>query len=165
MGEWRGRFFYQHYLAQRREHDKLSALDDVTFVRSRSTLRSEFLPRRSAVLRKIHALVKAHGGRVYFLTQPHAYREDYKPFREDLRLFPVVSGKRANRAQAAGLMFELNEHTRRMARELRATLIDVDQCIHFDNPSLLFYDSVHYSVEGSRAVAKCVQQGLDAPPP
>lgn len=160
--EWQGRSFYPIYLAQRRAQDILPPLDEAGFVRTLNQLRGGFLPRRDTALRNLHELVTSHAGRLYLLTQPHAFRENYRPYNDDLRLYPVVDGKRTNLAQAARLMSVLNEQTRRLARELNLPLIDIDACLANRDPGPLFYDSVHYSVDGSRAVAECIQGELDA---
>lgn len=152
----RGRSFYAHYLMQRRQQDKLEAIQPAEFEALLKRFREQFLPARQAVYLAWHKLAATHGLTLVFLTQPHAYRENITPYQEDLRLYPVAGGKRLNLAQAAQLMAELNTQTREIAQLNGSRLIDTAACFEALPANGLFYDSVHYTLRGSQQFASCV---------
>jgi hypothetical protein len=104
----RGRTFYAHHLLQRQQQDKMETIRNAEFATLLQTFREQFLPTRKAVYSAWQKLAVQNGLQLVFLTQPHAYLEDFKPYQDDLRLFPVVGGKKLNLIQVALLMDEIN---------------------------------------------------------
>jgi hypothetical protein len=123
-----------------------------------------FLPRRKKVYFEIFRYLEANNISLIFLTQPHAYRKDFKPRDEDLRLFPTFENKKMTLEQSSKLMDIINNHTLDLAQTMETPYIDVAACFSLLNPSPLFYDSVHYTLSGSRHFAKCVNQSLPVKP-
>jgi hypothetical protein len=123
-------------------------------------IHSNFLPRRKKVYFEIFRYLAANNISLIFLTQPHAYRKDFKPRGEDLRLFPTFKNKKMTLEQSSELMDIINGHTLDLARAMEVPYIDVAACFSLLNPDPLFYDSVHYTLAGSRHFAKCVNQFL-----
>jgi hypothetical protein len=62
--------------------------------------------------------------------------------------------------QAARVMEILNDQNRELARALNRQLIDTESCFSSLDPGPLFYDSIHYTVRGSRQFAECVNNFL-----
>jgi hypothetical protein len=152
--------FYETYLSFRKTQDTLEQLTQDEFNSFLRSFRLNFLPKRIAVYSEIDSLANRHGVNLIFLTQPNSYRKDFRPFHDDLRLFPVYNKKKMTLEQAALVMKILNNQNRKLARALNRQLIDVEACFSSLDPSPLFYDSIHYTVRGSRQFAECVNNIL-----
>jgi len=155
-----GRSFYSSYYTQRVNQEGLENLSTAEFNSVLKTFREQFLPAREDVYKALGKLATKNKIEIIFLTQPHAYREDYRPFQNDLRLFPVFEGKKLNLQQTAVLLAELNSQTKQLADIFGHKKIDAATCFDKRPPSELFYDSVHYTLEGSQQFAKCVNESL-----
>ena len=129
----------------------LTGYRNAEFATLLQTFREQFLPARKAVYSAWRKLAVQNNLQLVFLTQPHAYREDFQPYQDDLRLFPVVGSKKLNLIQAALLMDEINAQTREIAQGHK--LIDTAACFAAFTSTGLFYDSVHYTLRGSRQSA------------
>jgi hypothetical protein len=152
--------FYETYLSFRKIQDTFEQLTQDEFNLFLRIFRLNFLPKRTAVYSEIDSLANRHGVNLIFLTQPNSYRKDFRPFHDDLRLFPVYKNKKMTLEQAALVMKILNNQNRELARALNRQLIDVEACFSSLDPSPLFYDSLHYTVSGSRQFAECVNNIL-----
>ncbi len=161
MGILKGHEAYGIYLGQRKTQDKLQWLGPEEFSSFKREFTHDFLPARADVYSTINNLLKNHGVEFIILTQPNNYREDYVPYREDLRLFPIVAGKKMSMEQTAGIFKILNDQNRELARRFNRRMIDVEACFAKLNPSPLFYDSVHYTEQGSLLTANCINAQLD----
>ena len=153
-----GRSFYSSYYTQRVNQEHLDNLSTAEFNSVLKTFREQFLPAREDVYKSLGKLATKNKIEITFLTQPHAYREDYIPFQNDLRLFPVFEGKKLNLQQTAVLLDELNSQTKQLADIFGHKKIDAANCFDKLPPSELFYDSVHYTHEGSKQFARCVNE-------
>ncbi len=151
-----GRRFYQSYVDGREAQQKLPPLPRRDFDAWLPKLRAKLLPARQKVYQAMDALARHHGVAMVLLTQPHAYRTHYQPYRRDLRLVPVVDGKRLTIEQAAAAMALINEQTRSLARSLGDSIVDLATCLDPLDAGKMFYDSVHYTPQGSHAVARCI---------
>jgi hypothetical protein len=158
IGELRN--FYKTYLSFRKTQDTLGQLTQDEFASFLRNLRLNFLPKRISVYTEIDSFAKRHGVNLIFLTQPNSYREDFRAFHHDLRLFPVYNNKKMTLEQAARVMEILNDQNRELARALNRQLIDTEACFSSLDPGPLFYDSIHYTVRGSRQFAECVNNFL-----
>jgi hypothetical protein len=154
------RKFYETYLSFRKTQDTLEQLPQDEFNSFLRSFRLNFLPKRAAVYTEIDSFAKRHGLNLIFLTQPNSYRMDFRAFHDDLRLFPVYNNKKMTLEQAARVMKILNDQNRELARVLNRHLIDTEACFSPFDPSPLFYDSIHYTVRGSRQFAECVNNFL-----
>ncbi len=161
QGELGGRVILPTSLHNRDAQMRLPTLGDDAFVRFREALEQDFLPMRTTVFLKIAAFAQAKELRIAILSQPNAYRVDYRPFDHDLRLYPLVDGKKMTLDQAAETMTIINRHSLLVAQHHGWDAADVAGCFSRHDPSNLFYDSVHLTPEGCRALADCVADELD----
>jgi UDP-N-acetylenolpyruvoylglucosamine reductase len=117
-----------------------------------------FFKNREKVFAELIDFCRKKGLKLYLLTQPDSFREDYSPSMQDLRLFFLINGKRASLRQSAQLMEMVNNHTRSVARKYGVTLIDVEASfLKSADMSQLFYDSFHYTKKGSIYLANCLR--------
>jgi hypothetical protein len=156
-----GREFFTSYSAQKKAQDALLFLTDSEADDLFTNLRTRYLPKRSKVIEAYSMLAAKHDLPLYFIGQPHAYVEDYKPYRADLRLMPVIGNKKMTIAQAARFLSAINEHTRKASQGLGHSYIGVDRCFAANGIDGLFYDSVHYTLKGSQRFATCVNLHLE----
>lgn len=154
--EVRGRSIFDAYLANRNSQAHLPTLDEASFRGFRHGLRTRLLPARARVFGRIADVAGSVGARVVICSQPHAYRSDYRPFHDDLRLFPVVKGKRLSTSQAAEVMGILNRQNMAVAEQHGWRAVDAAAVFAVEDPSPLFYDSVHFTPSGSRLFAEVV---------
>ena len=115
-----------------------------------------FLPKKWSVLNEYHRYTKENKLNLTLLTQPHAYSANFQTKYTDLRLYPVFNGKKMTDNQSTQLMDLLNNQTRQFAAEHNLTLIDVEACLKKDSLDKIFYDAVHYTLEGSKAFSGCI---------
>jgi hypothetical protein len=120
------------------------------------------LPARAEVFHAIARLAAQHGADLVLMTQPHAMRPDYQPYRVERRMRRSLGAQFMTHEQHALLLDLINQHTRDVAARLEAPLIDLALCFDELDPTPLFYDGVHYTPQGSRAASKCVNE--DMPP-
>ena len=160
LNNFSGRSFYERYHKNRKVQEQLEHLNQEEFDVLLKDLKDNFLPMREKVYSEIYNFSKEHKLQLIFLTQPHAYREDFKPIEQDLRLFPVFRNKKMTLKQSAIVMDILNNQNRKFAQVFGQTLIDVDTCFSKMPSGELFYDSVHYSLNGSIQFASCVNKYL-----
>ena len=144
------------YVAQRRSRDAMSSLDNETFRQLKNQLISEFLPQRFAVLEKIYETAESLGIKLVMLTQPHAFIEDYTPPIQDLRVTPVWQGSKLTLHQTSALIDLINTQTKMSAQARGVMVIDLANCLATHEVGPLLFDSVHYSLKGSRIVAECI---------
>jgi hypothetical protein len=156
----RGRRIFDAYLANREAQADLPKLGEPGFRKFRTAVREEFLPARRRVYSRLAAFVRERGIEVVMCTQPHAYRPDFRPFDTDLRLFPVVDGRRLSPGQAAAVVATLNRQNVALAARHGWRLADAADRFASLDPSPLFYDAVHLTPEGSRLFADCVSEAL-----
>ncbi|MCH9692885.1 MAG: hypothetical protein K0U72_00080 [Gammaproteobacteria bacterium] len=116
-----------------------------------------FLSNRSATFRQIASFTEDRNIALVMLTQPHAYELKPHEYDEDFRTNFQIAGKRTSLEQSAKLMRLINIHTREIAAAANLQVIDVDHCLRRQRvrPNQ-FYDSVHYTEAGSKAVAACI---------
>lgn len=156
----RGRAFYSSYLKQVKEQAALQVVSDKEFDVFLKELREDFLPKRMEVYQRIRDFASGPKSlSVTYLTQPHAFDEDFTPYADDLRLYPVYKGKKMTLLQASMAMDVINAHTREAASLFGHKVIDVEACFRGKPLGGLFYDSVHYTLKGSRQFAQCVDNG------
>ena len=144
------------YVAQRRSRDAMSSLDNESFLLLKNQLIDEFLPKRLAVLEKIYEVAEKLDIRLIMLTQPHAFIDDYTPPIQDLRVTPVWQGAKLTLQQTSVLIELINAQTKMSAQESGVKVIDLAKCIGAREVGPLLFDSVHYSLKGSRTVAECI---------
>ncbi|MAJ59383.1 MAG: hypothetical protein CBC48_05050 [bacterium TMED88] len=118
------------------------------------------LPARREAIEAIHQLAVANGAELVLLTQPHAMRPDYEPYSVERRMMRTFRSQWMAHQDDAMLLGIMNDHTRQVANDLGLPLVDVDRCFESLNPTPLFYDGVHYTPQGSVAVAVCVNKSL-----
>ncbi len=110
---------------------------------------------------KMAAEAEKHGASLIVLTQPHAFRGNYRPYHgNDLRVFPVIHGQRTNKAQAEELMDRFNDITLEVAKSLHLHTIDTAACFRQVDVSALLYDTVHFTEQGSLFLANCIRQRM-----
>ncbi len=156
-GELFGRVHLDASLHQRREQERLPLLSASDFVELKTILRGQALPKRGLVFAALAELAASYAFELVLLTQPHAFDARYRPMGADLRQHPLWQGKRADLGQAALLMDLINQHTRDSAARLGLELRDLAKCIAELDPSPLFFDAVHFTPAGCRAVADCLR--------
>ena len=110
------------------------------------------MPARDEVFDAIASLAAKHGAELVLMTQPHAMRPDYQPSLVERRMRRNLGDQFMSHAQHALLLDLLNQHTRDAAARLQAPLIDLAQCFEPLDPTPLFYDGVHYTLEGGGKV-------------
>lgn len=118
------------------------------------------LPVREEVFVAMRDLARGYGAELFLMTQPHAMRPDYQPYRVERRMRRFLGSQFMTHEQHAGLLGLMNDHTREVAERLGTGLIDVAACFRALDPTPLFYDGVHYTHAGSKAVARCVNEEL-----
>jgi hypothetical protein len=120
-----------------------------------------FFKNREKVFAELIDFCSKKGLKLYLLTQPHSFREDYASSTHDLRLFFLINKKRISLRQSAHLMEMVNNHTRSVARKYGVDLIDVEMCFQkAADISQLFYDSFHYTKKGSIYFVNCLKTSL-----
>lgn len=158
--ELRGRTIFDAYLANREAQAGLPVLGEAGFRRFNRRLREELLPHRAVVLERFADAAEEHGLEVVACSQPHAYRTDFDAFAADLRLYPVVNGRRMSMEQTAAAMAAINRQSLAIAARLGWRAVDAATCMAGEDPDPLFYDSVHLTPAGSRMFADCVAAAL-----
>jgi lysophospholipase L1-like esterase len=121
--------------------------------------RERFLaPYRSRLLEIVHACRKA-GIEPVFVTQPALYGpavDDATGI--DLGTIVVDIDERTNGTLAWQVLELYNDVTRETARDARVAVVDLAR--RLPKSSRLFYDFVHFTAEGSEAVAAIVSEAL-----
>jgi hypothetical protein len=158
--ELRGRTIFDSYLANRAAQAGLPVLGEAGFRRFDRQLREELLPQRAVVLERLAAAAAECGLEVAACSQPHAFRADFDSFEADLRLYPVVNGRRMTIEQAAAVMAAINRQSMEIAARFGWLAVDTAACIAGEDPDPLFYDSVHLTPVGSRVFADCLATAL-----
>ena len=146
------------YVAQRRSRDVMSSLDNQSFQQLKNQLIDEFLPKRLAVLEKIYEVAERLDISLIMLTQPHAFIDDYTPPIQDLRVTPIWQGAKLTLQQTSVLIELINVQTKISAQERGVKFIDLAKCIGTNEVGPLLFDSVHYTLKGSRTVAECINR-------
>ncbi len=162
VNNFSGRVFYEAAYKNRKNQEQVDSLTYEEFNVFLENLKNQFLPMRKNVYLEINRFIKEHKLALIFLTQPHAYRKEFQPMGKgnDLRIFPIVQNKKMTLKQSSIVMDIINNQTREIAQLLDQKLIDVEVCFSKLPLGQLFYDSMHYSLNGSRQFAKCVNQYL-----
>ncbi len=115
-------------------------------------------------LRSMHAIAKARGVRLIFMTQPTLWRADLPPALENLLWFGGVGDFQRLPGQpyysAAALRGGLQRYNRAMLDVCRAEAIDCVDLATIDQDTSLFYDDVHFNEAGARAVAGVLSRHL-----
>lgn len=155
-----GRSFYASYYSERLNQEQMENISQAEFRNILKIYREQFLPARADVYKALSQLATNNNIKIILLTQPHAYREAYTAFLNDLRLYPVYKGKKLNLKQTALLLNEMNVQTKELAELFGYKNVDTAKCFNKLSPSKLFYDSVHYTLEGSQQFARCVNESL-----
>ncbi len=155
----KGRPFYTPLAKQAAAQAGQAPLSDSGFAGLTQRLRKELLPAREKIYRQLAELCDRAGLDLVLLTQPHAFAADYRPPGPDLRVFPSYHGKLLNTAQTSFVMDLINNQTRSLAAQLDLRLLDADACFTAGNTDLWFFDSVHYTPEGAKQFATCINQG------
>lgn len=159
--ELRGRRIFDAYLANHQVQAGLPELEETGFRKFRALLREDLLPARRRVYSRLAAFASEREIEVVMCTQPHAYRPDFRPFDTDLRLCPVVDGRRLTLEQSATVMDMINRQNASLAARHGWQLADAAARFAALDPSPLFYDAVHLTPEGSRLFADCVAEALE----
>ena len=154
------RLIIEPSVALKEARDNMSILEDVEFQKLKSEFVNEFLPKRLSVYEQISRTSSRLRVKLILLSQPHAFVKDYTPPIQDLRVTPVWSGRRLTITQTSELMDLLNEQTLNFAQENSIKSIDLAKCIGSQEVGPLLYDSVHYSMQGSKAVAECINSEM-----
>lgn len=120
-----------------------------------------FLKNREETIKKIVDLCKEKDIQLYFITQPHSYVDEYVPYKYDLREYYMINNKITSSDKSAGLMAMINSHTRKIANKFHINLIDGEGCFgESHDVSSFFYDSLHYTKDGSQHLADCILKYL-----
>lgn len=123
------------------------------------------LATRAYVFEQIMNLARSYRVPVTYITQPNALRTDYEPFAgRDLREYPIIDERNTTLEQADELLEMINQQTRDLAKLHGASLIDASREFRNFDPSDLFYDSVHYTEQGSRKLAEVINKSLGSAP-
>ncbi len=155
------RVIVEAYLAQIAAYEQFPDLPPQRFAELRQSFVEEFLPQRFAVLKAIHDKANQLGIEIALLSQAHAYRENYTPPVQDLRVTPIWQNAKLTLMQTAELIDLLNRQTLTFAETHNIEAIDLAACIARLDIGPLLFDSVHYTLDGSAAVAECVNEDLD----
>lgn len=158
LASFKGRDFFTGSLNRKKEQDIIGSLSEQEFEGFKNNFIKNFLPKKWTILKEYYRYTKQHKLKLTLLTQPHAYSLNYQATNTDLRLYPIFDGKKMTNNQSIQIMDLLNNQTRQFATEHDLTLIDVEMCLKSHSPSKIFYDAVHYTLEGSRAFSRCVNQ-------
>ncbi len=148
------------YLAQRNSRDMISVLEDEPFKELRNEFIDTFLPKRLIVLEKILETSRNLEVKLIMLTQPHAYTDTYEPPVQDLRITPIWNGSKLSMLQTAELLELVNNQTKTFSQRNSVIVFDLARCLAEQETGHLFFDSVHYSLEGSREVADCINRDV-----
>ncbi|OGX46700.1 MAG: hypothetical protein A3G38_02915 [Omnitrophica WOR_2 bacterium RIFCSPLOWO2_12_FULL_51_8] len=144
-----------------RSNRKLPLLEETEYS---EWLQKNKAPMREALFSIYQAMgnvAKEHGIPLVVLTQPHSYRNDYQPYRDnDLRVFPVIDGQRLGVEQSRSLMAVSNQILLEVAGELEIPVIDAASCFDLTDVSPLIYDAWHFTEKGSAHFAQCVNREL-----
>jgi lysophospholipase L1-like esterase len=121
--------------------------------------RERFLaPYRSRLLEIVHAC-RGAGIEPVFVTQPALYGPAVDDAtRIDLGTIVVDIDERTNGSLAWQVLELYNDVTRETARDARVVLVDLAR--RLPKSSRLFYDFIHFTAEGSEAVAAIVSEAL-----
>lgn len=160
--QYAGRDFYSGAILSREKQKRLDYLPDSDYEFFLREFSEQFLPKREEILEDYYRYTSENNINLIFLTQPHAFGRKFPAHTMDLRLYPVVDGKKMTGEQAAAVMDLLNNQTRTFSKTHNLTLIDVESCLEKNAPHEMFYDSVHYTLEGSKAFSECVNEALVA---
>ena len=98
--------------------------------------------------------------KIIILSQPTSYYKNFKAYEYDLRIKPIIDGKTLTFDQAYTLFRFYNELTKEVAQSVDLNFIDISKCFDKENTSDLFYDAFHFTVEGSKYFAKCLNKSL-----
>ncbi|OGQ40731.1 MAG: hypothetical protein A3I69_02755 [Deltaproteobacteria bacterium RIFCSPLOWO2_02_FULL_40_36] len=150
--------FYKSQVENNLKHPPMF-MDDLqkTWMEKRDLFHKKLLEINS----KIKNLALSHHSQVILLTQPHSFFEDYVPSNKlDLRVTPIVDGKRLGILEAGWLMNEFNKLTIQVAKELNIIFLDTAECMAKQNSSNLFYDAVHLTETGAKVFAQCINEEL-----
>ena len=98
--------------------------------------------------------------KIIILTQPNSYYKNFKAYQYDLRAKPIINGKVLTIEQAYNLTRFYNELTKEVAQSVNLSFIDINKCFDKKNTSDLFYDASHFTIEGSKYFAKCLNKSL-----
>ena len=89
----------------------------------------------------------------YANSTPCLHRGLYPPI-QDLRVTPVWQGSSVD--QTSVLIDLINTQTKMFAQARGVMVIDLANCLATHEVGPLLFDSVHYSLKGSRIVAECI---------
>jgi len=147
-------YLYEKEVEKQKTLTPISKEEFKRFFKSESL--KKFLKNREDTYLKFINFCKTKNMQVVLLTQPHSYREDYRPFNNDLRLYFKIKNKLTDLSQSQKLMDLINNHTRKIAKKYQVPLIDVDKFFENIDVSSLFYDSFHYTPEGCKVIGNYV---------
>lgn len=166
FGAWTARDFYLRLREKSRIGREEAPLSAESLERFQKGPFQEFLQAREKIFLELRVLVEARGVALVLMTQPNSFREDYHPFGGvDLRDTPELRGGFASYAQTGQLLRKINEQTRQWSRVQGLGLVDLESAFQRENPSPLFYDSVHFTTQGSKKVAESIRQTRLDPKP
>jgi lysophospholipase L1-like esterase len=131
-------------------------LDDATIAQTVEKARASLAGYRSR-LREIVRVARDHDITAIFVTQPALFGDATDPA-TGVNLATVQVNGRGNGHLEWRLLEEVNDVTRDVARDNRLLLIDLARQLPKD--SRYFYDFLHFTNEGSRAVGRIVAAAL-----
>lgn len=150
--------FYE-FLAARNKRNPV--LEDADFEDWKERNRNPIRKTLTKILAEMKSASRPSETKMILLTQPHSYRSDYRPYRNrDLRVFPLIGGKRLSLDQSREAMALWNEATVEAGRELGIPTADVAACFDRADVSDLIYDAWHFTQKGSDYFAQCLKQEL-----
>ena len=154
--------YYAFYLYEARRSLAYPPMSNAAFQNFLGTFEETLYPKLKNLYQRMALKAELFDAQVIILTQPHAYKADYTPYREDLRSYPVVNGRRMTLRQSEKLMDSYKNLLFDIAQELNHPLVDVANCFEKVNVGDLLYDSVHLTERGSRYFADCVNGPLES---
>jgi len=152
--------YFLFYKADTERRNKLAIHKDFflsEFIRLNKKKMFNSLQSKLIEMKKIS---QSNNFKIIILTQPNSYYKNFKAYQYDLRTKPIINGKALTIEQAYNLSRFYNELTKEVAQSVNLSFIDINKCFDKKNTSGLFYDSFHFTIEGSKYFAKCLNKSL-----
>lgn len=155
-GEWFGRHYLGHYRAFVASQQGRPWLDDAGFAELEQLVATVLLPQRRRILAEMATRCATAASELVLLTQPHSYGAPV-PGPPELRTSFLWRDHRLTFPQCKRLLDAVNAHTLATGRALSVRVVDVAAALLGRDAGALFYDQVHYTPEGCRAVADALR--------
>ena len=155
-GELLGRYYLDHYRGFVASQSAKAWLDDRAFEQLLAIAQDALLRQRGEILAEMARLSVAARFELVVVTQPHAYSAA-RLDGPDLRTSFVWRGCKLRFLHCARLLDAVNEHTREVCRRLGVMVVDAAGAFAGRDQGPLFYDQVHYTPAGCRALAELLR--------